>query len=157
MVYDNLQYGCGVAACVACVHCFLVDRRPSTVDRRRSNVQRLTSQIYRRTKNPITPITPIRSLPIKKDPTDLVESFFCWCPGQESNLHALRHTHLKRARLPIPPPGLPSALRVSLPFVERAKIHIKLKKQKFFLKFSRSTKPPSTLCSRLLEFAKSEN
>ena len=28
------------------------------------------------------------------------------CPGQESNLHALRHTHLKRARLPIPPPGL---------------------------------------------------
>lgn len=29
-----------------------------------------------------------------------------WCPGQESNLHALRHTHLKRARLPIPPPGL---------------------------------------------------
>ena len=28
-----------------------------------------------------------------------------WCPGQESNLHALRHTHLKRARLPIPPPG----------------------------------------------------
>ena len=27
------------------------------------------------------------------------------CPGQESNLHALRHTHLKRARLPIPPPG----------------------------------------------------
>ena len=79
------------------------------------------------------------------------------CPGQESNLHALRHTHLKRARLPIPPPGLPSALRVSLPFVERAKIHIKLKKQKYFLKFSRSTKPPSTLCSRLLEFAKSEN
>ena len=28
-----------------------------------------------------------------------------WCPGQESNLHASRHTHLKRARLPIPPPG----------------------------------------------------
>ena len=27
------------------------------------------------------------------------------CPRQESNLHALRHTHLKRARLPIPPPG----------------------------------------------------
>ncbi len=27
------------------------------------------------------------------------------CPGQESNLHALRHTHLKRARLPVPPPG----------------------------------------------------
>jgi hypothetical protein len=32
-----------------------------------------------------------------------------------------------------------------------------LKKQKFFLKFSRSTKPPSGLCSRLLEFAKIEN
>ena len=38
-----------------------------------------------------------------------------------------------------------------------AKIRIKLKKQKFFLKFSRSTKPTSTLCSRLLEFAKIQN
>ena len=28
-----------------------------------------------------------------------------WCPEQDSNLHASRHTHLKRARLPIPPPG----------------------------------------------------
>ena len=28
------------------------------------------------------------------------------CPEQDSNLHASRHTHLKRARLPIPPPGL---------------------------------------------------
>ena len=27
------------------------------------------------------------------------------CPRKDSNLHALRHTHLKRARLPIPPPG----------------------------------------------------
>ena len=27
------------------------------------------------------------------------------CPEQDSNLHAFRHTHLKRARLPIPPPG----------------------------------------------------
>ena len=27
------------------------------------------------------------------------------CPEQDSNLHALLHTHLKRARLPIPPPG----------------------------------------------------
>ena len=27
------------------------------------------------------------------------------CPRQESNLHASRHTHLKRARLPIPPLG----------------------------------------------------
>ena len=26
-------------------------------------------------------------------------------PEQDSNLHASRHTHLKRARLPIPPPG----------------------------------------------------
>ena len=26
-----------------------------------------------------------------------------WCPEQDSNLHASRHTHLKRARLPIPP------------------------------------------------------
>ena len=28
-----------------------------------------------------------------------------WCPRQESNLHASQHTHLKRARLPIPPLG----------------------------------------------------
>gem|GEM_PF-5219268 len=28
------------------------------------------------------------------------------CPEQDSNLHTSRHTHLKRARLPIPPPGL---------------------------------------------------
>ena len=27
------------------------------------------------------------------------------CPEQDSNLHTSRHTHLKRARLPIPPPG----------------------------------------------------
>ena len=27
------------------------------------------------------------------------------CPEQDSNLHVSRHTHLKRARLPIPPPG----------------------------------------------------
>ena len=29
-----------------------------------------------------------------------------WCPGEDSNLHASRHTDLNRARLPIPPPGL---------------------------------------------------
>gem|GEM_PF-6550235 len=27
------------------------------------------------------------------------------CPEQDSNLHTSRHTHLKRTRLPIPPPG----------------------------------------------------
>ena len=32
-------------------------------------------------------------------------SFYIQCPEQDSNLHASRHTHLKRARLPIPPPG----------------------------------------------------
>ena len=30
----------------------------------------------------------------------------CLCPRKDSNLHASRHTHLKRARLPIPPLGL---------------------------------------------------
>src|SRR5438045_3709599 len=29
-----------------------------------------------------------------------------WCPGEDSNLHGLRHWYLKPARLPIPPPGL---------------------------------------------------
>src|SRR5258706_14073368 len=28
-----------------------------------------------------------------------------WCPGPDSNWHGLLHTPLKRARLPIPPPG----------------------------------------------------
>ena len=35
---------------------------------------------------------------------------FCktlWCPEQDLNLHSFRNTHLKRARLPIPPPGRP--------------------------------------------------
>ena len=27
------------------------------------------------------------------------------CPEQDSKLHVVKHTHLKRARLPIPPPG----------------------------------------------------
>ncbi len=31
---------------------------------------------------------------------------YALCPEQDSNLHTSRHTHLKRARLPIPPPGL---------------------------------------------------
>ena len=30
---------------------------------------------------------------------------FSWCPEQDLNLHSFRNTHLKRARLPIPPPG----------------------------------------------------
>ena len=34
-----------------------------------------------------------------------------WCPGKDSNLHALRHTDLNRARLPIPPPGQSAAIR----------------------------------------------
>ena len=40
------------------------------------------------------------------------------CPEQDSNLHTSRHTHLKRARLPIPPPGLStSGKRDSKPFL----------------------------------------
>ena len=31
--------------------------------------------------------------------------FIFWCPEQDLNLHSFRNTHLKRARLPIPPPG----------------------------------------------------
>jgi hypothetical protein len=30
----------------------------------------------------------------------LRKELFSWCPEQDSNLHASRHTHLKRARLP---------------------------------------------------------
>lgn len=30
----------------------------------------------------------------------LINSYFLWCPEQDSNLHASQHAHLKRARLP---------------------------------------------------------
>ena len=30
---------------------------------------------------------------------------FCWCPGGDSNSHAIRRYHLKIVCLPIPPPG----------------------------------------------------
>ena len=52
-----------------------------------------------------------------------------WCPGQESNLHALRHTHLKRARLPIPPPGHPRRPRFRSLSVQRYKENSKCKIQ----------------------------
>ena len=39
-------------------------------------------------------------------PTIILSHLKKECPEQDSNLHASRHTHLKRARLPIPPPGL---------------------------------------------------
>ena len=29
-----------------------------------------------------------------------------WCPGEDLNLHTLRYSLLKTARLPVPPPGL---------------------------------------------------
>lgn len=32
-------------------------------------------------------------------------ALFYMCPGEDSNLHTLRHTHLKRTCLPISPPG----------------------------------------------------
>lgn len=37
----------------------------------------------------------------------LIERYWIiqWCPEEDSNLHALRHTDLNRARLPIPPSG----------------------------------------------------
>ena len=40
------------------------------------------------------------------------------CPRQDSNLHVVKHTHLKRARLPIPPLGL----EVKLPILEIPKM-----------------------------------
>ena len=42
------------------------------------------------------------------------------CPEQDSNLHASRHTHLKRTRLPIPPPGrVATRLRRGLLFAQQ--------------------------------------
>ena len=46
-----------------------------------------------------------RLLAGKKRPTKKNRRSLASCPGQESNLHIFRYTHLKRARLPIPPPG----------------------------------------------------
>ena len=43
------------------------------------------------------------SSPVPQSP--LAGESSIWCPGQDSNLHALRHTPLKRVCLPIPPPG----------------------------------------------------
>ena len=37
---------------------------------------------------------------------NLLCHYFYWCPGGESNSHALRQSILSRSRLPIPPPGL---------------------------------------------------
>ena len=45
------------------------------------------------------------ALPTELFPQMLLSSIKELCPEQDSNLHASRHTHLKRARLPIPPPG----------------------------------------------------
>ena|GEM_PF-4829325 len=43
----------------------------------------------------------------KRPSTCSIVSVFCpiWCPGEDSNLHAFRHTHLKGNRLPITTPG----------------------------------------------------
>ena len=45
------------------------------------------------------------ALPTELFPQMLLSFIKELCPEQDSNLHASRHTHLKRARLPIPPPG----------------------------------------------------
>ena len=36
------------------------------------------------------------------------------CPRKDSNLHASQHTHLKRARLPIPPLGQVNLIAIKL-------------------------------------------
>ena len=54
------------------------------------------------------------------------------CPEQDSNLHAVKHTHLKRARLPIPPPG-----PIHLLLERRAFIHFILLLYLFFRVFYR--------------------
>ena len=41
------------------------------------------------------------------------------CPKQDSNLHVSQHSHLKRARLPIPPFGRASANNYRLPILFR--------------------------------------
>ena len=45
-----------------------------------------------------------------------------WCPEQDLNLHIFRYTHLKRARLPIPPSGL-SSFQAFL-FVPRTRLEL---------------------------------
>jgi hypothetical protein len=44
-------------------------------------------------------------LTIMKKICSSADPFSLWCPGEDLNLHALRHMHLKHTCLPITPPG----------------------------------------------------
>ena len=60
------------------------------------------------TRNPTTQLSlPPQSSASTNSATSPTLSHFEYpCPRQDSNLHVVKHTHLKRARLPIPPLGL---------------------------------------------------
>jgi len=45
------------------------------------------------------------SHPINKKSPKIIGDFTYQCAGEDLNLHVLRHTHLKRACLPIPAPA----------------------------------------------------
>ena len=83
---------------------------------------------------------------------------FCgkWCPEEDSNLHALRHTDLNRARLPIPPSG-PGLVRldVSIPVggVNRARAGLCMPKSRLIGSGARrigvGTRRADQACSRV--------
>ena len=86
------------------------------------------------TQDEIWTHTPLPALPPQSSVSTNFTTCALWkgCPEQDSNLHASRHTHLKRARLPIPPPG-----PIHLLLERRAFIHFILLLYLFFRVFYR--------------------
>ena len=60
--------------------------------------------------------------PKKKNPRKKIGDFHCLCAGEDLNLHVLRHTHLKRACLPIPAPAQAGRIIIGLLFLSSTEI-----------------------------------
>ena len=59
----------------------------------------------KKTKEKLNPLEPKKSA-LQRAKTKYYLKSSLWCPGEELNLHALRHSLLKTACIPISPPGL---------------------------------------------------
>ena len=70
------------------------------------------------------------------------------CPRKDSNLHASQHTHLKRARLPIPPLGHfnPVAIIFQYEQVKRRRLELPRHNCHYPLKVARLPIPPPLHC-----------
>ena len=59
-----------------------------------------------RPERDLIPFSKSNYLPIKNALTrEEPEFLLSWCPGQDLNLHAVRHMLLRHTCLPVPPPG----------------------------------------------------